>query len=377
MQLHIVSFNIPFPANYGGVIDVFYKLKTLHELGVQIHLHCFEYGREQATALEEYCEQVHYYPRQTGALRQLSAKPYITNTRRSKALINKLLQDDAPILFEGLHCCYYLNDERLKDRQKLVRMHNIEWEYYYYLAQLERQPLKKLYFMLESWRLKRYQRILKYANHVFSISPQDHKRLQSQLLTASAVTYLPAFHPNQAVRSQIGQGNYVLFHGDLSVKDNEAGALFLIERIYKRTKMPMPLVVAGLNPTKKLQQIIQQTENVTLRPNLPHAALQQLIFNAHVNVLISFQASGMKLKLLNALFTGRFCLVNAPIVENTGLSELCIIENDARAIQQQLIRLALLPFSTQHLSHRKAELGENFYNAFNAQKIVALLRDEN
>lgn len=28
-RLHIISFNIPYPPNYGGVIDVFYKLEAL------------------------------------------------------------------------------------------------------------------------------------------------------------------------------------------------------------------------------------------------------------------------------------------------------------------------------------------------------------
>ena len=44
-RLHIVAFDVPFPANYGGAIDVFYKLKALHQLGIRITLHCFEYGR--------------------------------------------------------------------------------------------------------------------------------------------------------------------------------------------------------------------------------------------------------------------------------------------------------------------------------------------
>ena len=33
-HLHIVSFSIPYPANYGGVIDVFYKLVALHKAGI-------------------------------------------------------------------------------------------------------------------------------------------------------------------------------------------------------------------------------------------------------------------------------------------------------------------------------------------------------
>ena len=36
---------MPYPPDYGGVFDLYYKLKYLHERGVIIHLHCYEYGR--------------------------------------------------------------------------------------------------------------------------------------------------------------------------------------------------------------------------------------------------------------------------------------------------------------------------------------------
>ena len=35
-KIHIVSFDIPYPPNYGGIIDVFYKIKTLFELGYEM-----------------------------------------------------------------------------------------------------------------------------------------------------------------------------------------------------------------------------------------------------------------------------------------------------------------------------------------------------
>ena len=46
-KLHLISFDVPFPANYGGVIDVFYKINSLHKIGIQVILHCFQYGREK------------------------------------------------------------------------------------------------------------------------------------------------------------------------------------------------------------------------------------------------------------------------------------------------------------------------------------------
>src|SRR5512133_461777 len=102
-HLHIISFDIPFPPNYGGVIDVYYKLKTLHSLGVKIHLHCFEYpGRSRSEDLNALCEEVFYYPRITGLRSAFSFAPYIVSSRKSEELMKNLLKDEHPILFEGL-----------------------------------------------------------------------------------------------------------------------------------------------------------------------------------------------------------------------------------------------------------------------------------
>ena len=64
--LNIIAFNIPWPANYGGIIDVYYKIKALKANGVKIILHCFEYERPHAPILETLCEKVYYYKRNTG-----------------------------------------------------------------------------------------------------------------------------------------------------------------------------------------------------------------------------------------------------------------------------------------------------------------------
>ena len=86
MRIHIISFDVPLPANYGGVIDVFYKIKALHKAGIKIKLHCFYYGREKNVELEKYCENVYYYPRKTSFFTHLSISPYIVKSRFNKAL---------------------------------------------------------------------------------------------------------------------------------------------------------------------------------------------------------------------------------------------------------------------------------------------------
>ncbi|MBK7589454.1 MAG: hypothetical protein IPI22_14555 [Bacteroidetes bacterium] len=58
-KLHIISLDIPYPPDYGGMIDVFYKLKALSSLGLEITLHCFEYGSRTPNAvLNQYCKKL-------------------------------------------------------------------------------------------------------------------------------------------------------------------------------------------------------------------------------------------------------------------------------------------------------------------------------
>ena len=128
-HLHVVVFNVPWPPNYGGVIDSWYRLRELAAMGLRMQIHCFDYGRGRSAQLEQ-LGVVHYYPRRAPWSGFLSLEPYIVSSRASIDLLNHLLADEAPILFDGLHTCHFLADPQLVSRRKIVRMHNVEWAYY-------------------------------------------------------------------------------------------------------------------------------------------------------------------------------------------------------------------------------------------------------
>ena len=84
LHLHIISFDIPYPANYGGVIDVYYKAKALAEKGVKVHLHCFQYGRKPSTELTDLFYEVKYYKRDISKKHLFKSIPYIVSSRVSE-----------------------------------------------------------------------------------------------------------------------------------------------------------------------------------------------------------------------------------------------------------------------------------------------------
>ena len=126
-KLHIVCLDVPFPADYGGAIDMFYRIRALHKLGFELVLHVFEYGRGKQKELEKYGE-VNYYPRSRSVLHLLSSRPFIVQSRKNNRLLQNLLKDDAPILFEGIHTTWCLEHEAIQRRITFVRMHNVEHE---------------------------------------------------------------------------------------------------------------------------------------------------------------------------------------------------------------------------------------------------------
>lgn len=367
-HLHIISFDIPWPASYGGVIDVYYKVKALAEMGVRVHLHCFEYGRRPAPELEAICERVHYYRRHTGQRKLFTKKPYIVVTRESEELMANLLRDDHPILYEGLHTCLTLPDERLAERHKVVRTHNIEHDYYANLAGVERNPFKRYYFNIEAEKLRRFEKVLCNAQGVAAISKSDADYLNPKY---PDVRHITAFHPNNEVECKTGLGGYCLYHGNLEVGENNQAALYLLRNIFSR--VDIPFIIAGNRPSQELRAEASKLRNVELRLNQTTAAIHDLIRNAQVNVLPTFQSTGIKLKLLAALYMGRHCVVNGPMVENTGLEPLCRVEDSDRRFIEAVGDLFDRDFAEADIAKREKVLLAQFSNAATAEELFRML----
>lgn len=367
-HIHIISFDVPFPPSYGGVIDVFFKVKALSEAGVKVHLHCFQYGRKESEELKNYCASVNYYPRRTKPSLLFNSLPYIIVSRSSAELLNNLLKDDHPILFEGLHCCYYLDDARLKDRTLFVRTHNIEHDYYTSLARVEPSLLKRLYFRSEARKLKKFETKIGSAKKVLAISPKDAEELSQRY---GNVMLLPAFHGYANVRIQEGKGDFALYHGNLEVGENNEAALFLVNEVFN--DLDLKLVIAGKNPSAELIAAVKKYPNISIQENIPTNEIHSLISNAQVNVLPTFQATGIKLKLLAALYNGRHCLVNTPMIMETGLEELCTLGDDAASMKALLKKLFEVPFTKAGIEKREAVLKNKFSDEENVKKLVELL----
>lgn len=285
-------------------------------------------------------------------------------------MLNNLLKDDYPILFEGLHSCYYLDHKLLKNRIKIYRESNIEHLYYYNLFKVCKNLFSRIYFIGESLKLRVYQRKLRHANLMLCVSKEDTEYLKKHF-PDNSVHYIPSYHPNDKIESSTGSGKYALYHGNIEVPENSHAAAFLINEVFN--DLDIPLVIAGMNPPDRIKNMINGNGNIKLVCNPDDDEMFSLIEKAHVNVLVTFQATGLKLKLLNVLYRGRYCLVNDKMLNGTGLEKLCVIGNDALALKSHLSELFKVEFNAEDIRAREQVLTSLYSNSTNADNLMKLV----
>jgi hypothetical protein len=366
-HLHIVCLDVPYPVDYGGVFDLFQKVKGLHAAGVTIHLHCFEYGRGEQPALNEFCAEVRYYARCEGHKGFSHKLPYIVCSRSSGQLLDRLLQDDYPILLEGVHCSYLLNDERFAGRQIVLRLHNVEYQYYRQLYHTERSLLKKLYYLHESNLLRSYENRIAGKVKILAVSEKDREQYRTEF-GAGNIQTLPVFHPFEEVSTREGTGCFCLYHGNLSVPENEQAVAWLLKNVF--SALELPLIISGRKPSARLVRLIGQYPMVCLIANPSQEELQDLIAKAQVNILPSFNCTGIKLKLLNALYNGRHCIVNHGMVDGTGLGPLCHVVEGADQMRSKIEEVYTQPIRPEEIAMRKRLLTGIYDNHKNIGRLL-------
>jgi glycosyltransferase involved in cell wall biosynthesis len=364
--VHIVCLDAPAPPDYGGAIDMFFKIKELAK-SCEVILHYFNYNKKRGIqGLETYCREIHSYERKTILQSFPFRTPYIINSRINNLLIDRLNKDVYPVLLEGIHCCGiipYLS----KHRKIVARMHNDEAEYYQKLAATEKNIFKKLYHLNEARLLEKYQRHLHDNIPLACVSHSDIEVFRKKYNKRHSY-YIPSFTPWQQLIPLEGAGNYCLYHGNIGVSENRKMAEWLIKNVFAGSGISFR--IAG--KTAKVLSDFSKYDNIHLHSDPSDEDLDDLIRNAHVNILPSLNNTGLKLKMLHALFMGRHCITNDAGVDGTDLRAAVNIANTAEEYRSAIAELFATPF-TNAMAVQRQPLLDIYSNEKNAIALTALL----
>lgn len=317
-DLHIVCLDDPTYPVYGGVIDMHYRIQSLASAGLRIYIHAFYKGQHSdPTILKQWAEEVYFYPRLK--IWQAGRGAYMMASRRSDQLLNRLMQDEVPVLFEGLHTCHVASTLRTKspNRKLFLRSHNIESHYYHDLYLSTHSWLKRIYFQREFQLLRKAEaELLPIFSHIWSISNQE-------------VTILKAFNPHTSWLPAYVNFNpqifrrlpnidpadcTLLFHGNFKVAENINAASLLIAFMQQTQIKGLKLILAG----KALH-----TCGFPVNPAIEYVSdpeiMDTVLSEADLIVLPGKQASGVKIKLLESLASGKRVICSPETASGSGL----------------------------------------------------------
>ncbi len=307
-HLHIVTPEIPYPANAPILSDVFFMLKALSESGVKIHLHCFSDPSVNKGNLEEYCANIHFYDRDLTKISFKIDLPYNVSTRANQKLCDKLNEDDYPVLFLGLNTTYSIYSNQIDTKRKVaVRYNRNESNYYQDLAAIVPWRGKKMHYQIESWRFKNYLKKI-VAEKITCFATDKLSTLISTPRKEASVIPLPIFTGFPGLFHHQGKGNFCLFHGRLSDRETEYAALWLLEHVFNTVEIPF--VIAGSNPSPELERAAHVRNHTCLVSDPGEKEMMELIKKAQVVVSPSFIQIEDPEHLIQSLSLGRHVLIN-------------------------------------------------------------------
>jgi hypothetical protein len=183
--------------------------------------------------------------------------------------------------------------------------------------------------------------------------------------------YLPVFNPLSIGEYVEKKNNNILFHGNLSVAENDRACHYLIDEVFSQNDWEF--VIAGFKPQQELIDKVDLYKNVTIIDSPSDSKLNTLIKTSQINILFTFQNTGIKHKLLNALSNGGHCLANNLMVDGTGLEIHCEIANDKTTIENKIRELLLKPYNESVFIKKNQHLQDHFNMEKNARIIASKL----
>jgi hypothetical protein len=131
------------------------------------------------------------------------------------------------------------------------------------------------------------------------------------------------------------------------------------------------LIIASNNGASFVNSKKGLSQNISFVNIKNQTHLDELLQEAHINVMLSFQQSGTKLKLINSLFNSRFCIINSNIVDDEKVSAICEMAETESDFIMTVNRLRLQPYL--EFEKRKLVLETFFNDITNAKLILKLL----
>ena len=369
--IHVVCPEIPEPCSPADMADTYFQLKFLHAAGYQVILHCFhDHTGQSTTHLENITSRIHLYTRRQGHKGVSMRHPYCISSRSNPQLLENLLQQPCPVLFQGTATTFYLPQLAANGYKTIVRINGIASELYEAFTKCEKLLLKKAYSFNEARLIRKWEEKIAEQAIIITSTISDQQKFQ-QLYNCTRAKYLASFIPIPEIKIQLGTGMYCLYYGDMSNPENEKMVYWLSENIFR--KMTVPLIVADTGNTPRTHDDPHPQSNICMVHSATETALTELIQKAQVILLPRCHNNGFDRRLVQALEKGRYCICNDMMIQDTGLERLFVVANESDETIDAINHYFSRPFADNDMHARKQKLSACYFPEKSLQQLVEII----
>ncbi|SDI66038.1 Glycosyltransferase involved in cell wall bisynthesis [Pseudomonas delhiensis] len=322
MKILIVAGDSPYPANHGGRVDIFERLKVISKTYGRENIDIIITGNELTTEtnkeLKKYCHGILVSPRNTGISATLSLTPFQGKSRASLKDLTPLRDQYDIMILEGDYVFPILDNPRINCKTPLLRSHNIESKYFYNLFKAD-TTWRKIFYLSESIKFYIQEKRETYKNikklYISKKENQIHGNKEYWLPTPVDVDGI-------LERTTFPQGEDVLYIGSLFMPNNIFGLRWYLEKVHPTIESSLPnyrLHIAGNTRDHEITWL-KNYKNIEIYPNASDEMLESLYNKCSLFVSPIFHGAGVKIKNINALASGIPVITTTVGNEGTGLS---------------------------------------------------------
>jgi glycosyltransferase involved in cell wall biosynthesis len=346
--------DLPYPPNGGGKIRSWMLLEYL-SARYDLHICLFTKTEKQKNYEYEFLKKLkidNFYSEYLNKERNfknlissyksgvpLTVYRYFSNNFKNH--IEKIIEQFDTVFIDHFSMAQYI-PYSFKGK-KIMHTHNAEYILWERKASLEKNPLNKFLILIESRRVKEYEKsIYKNADKILCVSSNDVENIEKIGIDKNKIELIPATGENDLLLLPDIQYSdtekYLFYAGTLSWDANLDGLIWFMKNCWSKITEKNPeikLYIAGSSPDKKLKKIVENFKNIILLgyvENLEHYYSKCRVFIAPLRF-----GSGIKVKILNAMCRG-IPTVTTPIgaegIESTDMVHLGIAESPEEFIDK-------------------------------------------
>lgn len=330
----------PLPAEDGARRATVYLVKSLANLGVDIHL-CSIVPEGETIRTEEALEQLGVkqvslvYRKQTRHLKTLLTDPFYPltvapyATREVTAQIEDILMkntDRRQVVFDGLHAGGWLRHASPKLRNELLkvyRAHNVESNLWVQGAKQQKYRIMSYFLRYQARLVATLEKSLcRESQLVAAVSRDDEAGLQ-KIYGPIVTKNIPigVALTNRAEGGEFPDKRRILFLGRLDWQPNREGLKWFLDNVWAEAVRQSPdlnLTIAGAGDGKWLDAYAG-LPNVKFMGRVPEVA--PLYQECIASLVPVFFGSGTRVKAIEASSFARPCISTAIGIEGIGLDQ--------------------------------------------------------